>query len=135
MKKAVISTGGKQYLVTEGEELEVELLSPEKNTVFEALMVIDGESTAIGTPTVGGIQVKADIIEQIVKQDLTVWQKSFDLAKKVYLSSRELPDSERFGIISQIQRAAFSIPSNIAEGCARNNRGEYVHFIGIARGS
>lgn len=69
MKKAVISTGGKQYLVAEGEELEVELLAPEKNAVFEALMVIDGEKTSIGAPTVGGVQVKADIVEQVVKQD------------------------------------------------------------------
>lgn len=69
MKKAVISTGGKQYLVAEGEELEVELLEPAKNVVFEALMLIDGEKTSVGVPTVGGVQVKADVIEQIVKQD------------------------------------------------------------------
>ena len=68
-KKAVISTGGKQYLVAEGEELEVELLKPAKNTEFEALLLIDGEETSIGTPTVSGIQVKADIIEESVKQD------------------------------------------------------------------
>ena len=72
MKKAVISTGGKQYLVAEGEELEVELLTPDKNAVFEALMVINGESTSIGAPTVGGVQVKADVIEQVVKQDKVI---------------------------------------------------------------
>ena len=71
-KKAVISTGGKQYLVAEGEELEIELLDPAKSAVFEALMVIDGEKTSVGAPTVGGIQVKADIVEQIVKQDKVV---------------------------------------------------------------
>ena len=69
MKKAVITTGGKQYLVAEGQELEVELLEPSKNTVFEALMVIDGEKTSIGAPTVNGAQVKADVLEEIVKQD------------------------------------------------------------------
>ena len=69
MKKAVITTGGKQYLVTEGDELEVELLEPEKKAVFEALMVIDGEKSTVGTPSVGGVQVKADVIEQIVQQD------------------------------------------------------------------
>ena len=76
MKKAVISTGGKQYLVAEGEELEVELLEPanlpagrQGNAVFETLMVIDGEKTSVGVPTVGGVQVKADVIEQVVKQD------------------------------------------------------------------
>ncbi len=72
VKKAVIYTGGKQYLVSEGEELEVELLAPEKSAVFEALMVIDGEKTSVGTPTVGGVQVKADIVEQVVKQDKVV---------------------------------------------------------------
>ena len=71
-KRAVISTGGKQYLVSENEELEVELLAPEKNTLFEALMVIDGEKTSVGTPTVAGVQVKADIVEQVVKQDKVV---------------------------------------------------------------
>ena len=71
-KRAVISTGGKQYLVSEGEELEVELLAPEKNAIFEALMVIDGEKTSVGTPTVGGTQVKADIVEQVVKQDKVI---------------------------------------------------------------
>jgi len=76
MKKAVITTGGKQYLVTEGDELEVELLEPENlpagrqgKAVFEALMVIDGEKSTVGTPSVGGVQVKADVIEKIVQQD------------------------------------------------------------------
>lgn len=68
-KKAVISTGGKQYLVSEGEELEVELLGPAKDAVFEALMVIDGEKISVGTPTVGGVQVKADVVEQVVPQE------------------------------------------------------------------
>ena len=68
-KKAVISTGGKQYLVAEGEELEVELLEPAKSTVFEALMLVDGEKISVGAPTVGGVQVKADVLEAEVKQD------------------------------------------------------------------
>jgi len=69
MKKAVITTGGKQYLVAEGDEIEVELLEPDKTAVFEALMVIDGDKTSVGTPNVGGVQVKADVLEQIVKDD------------------------------------------------------------------
>ncbi|MBI2285410.1 four helix bundle protein [Candidatus Saccharibacteria bacterium] len=68
-------------------------------------------------------------------RDLTVWQKSFDLVEKVYLLTSKLPQEEKFGIISQIQRTAVSIPSNIAEGYARNNRKEYLQFVGIARGS
>ena len=70
VKKAVISTGGHQYLVSEGDELEVELLDPnlsQKATAFEALLIIDGDSTSVGTPTVSGSKVTADILEQSVK--------------------------------------------------------------------
>lgn len=69
MKKAVIATGGKQYIVAEGEELDVELLAPEKNAKFEALLLIDGDNISVGTPTVSGVSVVADIIEQQVKAD------------------------------------------------------------------
>src|ERR1700722_17642939 len=69
MKKAVIQTGGKQYLVYEGEELEVELLTPDKNATFEALLVIDGEAVKVGNPLVEGVKVTADITEQIVKAE------------------------------------------------------------------
>ncbi|HSW78621.1 MAG TPA: 50S ribosomal protein L21 [Candidatus Babeliales bacterium] len=72
-KKAVISTGGHQYLVYEGEELEVELLDPaQQSTAFEALLVIDGDSVSVGTPTVSGVKVTADILEQSVKGDKVV---------------------------------------------------------------
>ncbi len=73
LKKAVIATGGKQYLVYEGEELEVELLDPvQQNTAFEALLVIDGDSIDVGNPTVSGVKVTADILEQSVKADKVV---------------------------------------------------------------
>jgi len=72
MKKAVISTGGKQYLVSEGEELEVELLEPTPKPIFEALLVIDGEKITVGNPVVEGVKVSADITEQIVKADKVV---------------------------------------------------------------
>jgi len=68
-------------------------------------------------------------------KDLIVWQKSFDLAGKIYLKTKQLPGSEKFGLSSQLQRAAISITSNIAEGYERNNRGEYVQFLGMARAS
>ena len=72
-KKAVISSGGHQYLVAEGDELEVELLNPaQKDTAFEALLVIDGQSVSVGTPTVAGAKVTADILEQSVKGDKVV---------------------------------------------------------------
>ena len=69
MKKAVISTGGKQYLVAEGEELEVELLEWQKNATFQPLLLIDGEKTSVGTPLLEGVQVKVEIVEPEVKQE------------------------------------------------------------------
>ncbi|PJE65066.1 50S ribosomal protein L21 [Candidatus Saccharibacteria bacterium CG10_big_fil_rev_8_21_14_0_10_47_8] len=68
-KKAVIATGGKQYLVSEGETLLVELLTPAKDASFEALMVIDGDNVTVGAPIVEGVKVTADITEQVVKAD------------------------------------------------------------------
>jgi large subunit ribosomal protein L21 len=72
MKKAVISTGGKQYIVSEGDELDVELLHEEKNTSFQPLLVIDGDKVTVGTPAVSDVSVKADIVEQSVKADKVV---------------------------------------------------------------
>lgn len=73
MKKAVIATGGKQYLVTEGQDISVEKLKTEaKTATFEALLVIDGEKTLIGKPLVAGAQVSAEIIELEHKADKVV---------------------------------------------------------------
>lgn len=84
MKKAVIATGGKQYLVTEGESLEVELLHPEGKTVtFEPLLVIDGENIAVGTPRVEKTKVSAEIVEDQVKAD-KVTSIRFKAKKRVY---------------------------------------------------
>ena len=52
-------------------------------------------------------------------KELDVWKKSMDLVESIYLLSSKFPDSERFGLISQIRRAAVSVPANIAEGTAR----------------
>jgi large subunit ribosomal protein L21 len=72
-KKAVIMTGGHQYIVSEGDELEIDLLdSVQQNTAFEALLVIDGDSVSVGTPTVSGAKVTADILEQSVKGEKVV---------------------------------------------------------------
>ncbi len=68
MKKAVIQTGGKQYLVQEGQTVKVELLKADAKTAsFDALLVIDGDSVKIGTPTVEKSKVTADVIEDDVQ--------------------------------------------------------------------
>jgi len=68
-------------------------------------------------------------------RDLLVWQKGMALAKEVYSMTRRFPDDERFGLIAQMRRAAVSIPSNIAEGQARQGRKEFVQFLSHAAGS
>jgi four helix bundle protein len=68
-------------------------------------------------------------------KDLIVWQKSMLLTKQIYQLTSQLPSNEKYGLASQIQRAAVSIPSNIAEGQQRNNIKEYRQFLGISKGS
>jgi four helix bundle protein len=68
-------------------------------------------------------------------RDLEVWQKAMDLTVLVYKLAADFPAQERYGLASQIQRAAASIPANIAEGYGRSHRGEYLQFLSIARGS
>ncbi len=68
-------------------------------------------------------------------RDLKVWQKSFKLASDVYKLTTKLPNTEVYGITSQIQRCAVSIPSNIAEGQQRTSSKEFAQFLSIARGS
>jgi len=68
-------------------------------------------------------------------RDLEVWQKAIELIESVYRLTKELPPQERFGLTSQIQRAAVSIASNIAEGYGRTHRGDYLHHLSVARGS
>lgn len=67
--------------------------------------------------------------------DLLVWQKGIALAKMIYKITGEFPSEEKFGLISQMRRAAVSVPSNIAEGQARHTTGEFVLFISHAGGS
>src|SRR5207247_1621069 len=68
-------------------------------------------------------------------RDLLVWQKGMALARDVYQLTRSFPSEEKFGLVSQMRRAAVSIPSNIAEGQARKSTGEFVQFISTAEGS
>ncbi|MFH0771061.1 MAG: four helix bundle protein [Candidatus Omnitrophota bacterium] len=68
-------------------------------------------------------------------RDLIVWQKSINLTEKIYVFTRQFPKEEIYGVVSQMRRAATSIPANIAEGQARNSRKEFIQFLGIAKGS
>src|SRR5215213_6247892 len=68
-------------------------------------------------------------------RDLLVWQKGMDLAEDVYKTTNTFPRSELYGLTSQMRRAAISIASNIAEGQGRNSTGEFIQFLGIAKGS
>jgi len=87
-------------------------------------------------------QPDASIVSSNVQEDLQnyknllVWQKAMDLVAQVYLLSGKFPNAESYGLKSQIQRAAVSVPSNIAEGQARGStNSEFSRFIRIALGS
>jgi four helix bundle protein len=68
-------------------------------------------------------------------RDLIVWQKSVELVLEIYRATQNFPKAETYGLVSQLRRAAVSVPSNIAEGHARLSTGEYKQFLGHARGS
>jgi four helix bundle protein len=68
-------------------------------------------------------------------RDLVVWQRAVQSAVAVYRLTASFPASERFGLTNQLRRASVSIASNIAEGYGRSTRGEYIQFLGHARGS
>ena len=68
-------------------------------------------------------------------RDLVVWQKGMDLVVLIYELTKSMPKAEQYGLTSQLQRAAVSIPANLAEGNARGSRKDYARFVGIARGS
>ncbi|MFP4107290.1 MAG: four helix bundle protein [Phycisphaerae bacterium] len=68
-------------------------------------------------------------------RDLVAWQKGIELVKTIYMLTAKFPDDEKFGLVSQVRRAAVSVPSNIAEGYARRSRADYLRFLNIARGS
>jgi four helix bundle protein len=66
---------------------------------------------------------------------LKVWQKSHQLNMAVYRATEAFPKDEKYGLVSQMRRASFSIPSNIAEGCGRYTSGDMARFLDIAMGS
>jgi four helix bundle protein len=67
--------------------------------------------------------------------DLRVWQLAMDLVVEVYAVTKQFPDSEKYGLGSQMQRAAVSVPSNIAEGAGRESNADFLRFLTISRGS
>lgn len=85
MKKAIIATGGHQYLVKEGETLEVELLGKDKKVTFEPLLVIDGDKTTVGAPGVSGMKVTAEVLGEVRGEKVTaIRYKAKKRVKKVH---------------------------------------------------
>ncbi len=68
-------------------------------------------------------------------RDLRVWQEAIKLVEIIYDLCKSMPQEERYGLCSQMQRAAVSVPANIAEGYERDHRKEYIHHLSISRGS
>ncbi len=68
-------------------------------------------------------------------KQLTVWQRSIEVVKEVYAVTKLLPETERYGFISQMRRAAVSVPSNIAEGKKRKTKKDFLMFLRTADGS
>jgi len=78
---------------------------------------------------------QTDYVRSTHYRGLITWQKAMELAKEVYRTTMTFPKEERYGITSQIRRAAVSVPSNVAEGHSRNSTGEYCQQLGVANGS
>jgi four helix bundle protein len=68
-------------------------------------------------------------------RELEVWKKSMDFAIQIYQNTATFPNHELYGLVSQLRRAAISIPSNVAEGASRNSTKEFIQFVYIANGS
>ena len=68
-------------------------------------------------------------------KDLQIWQRSMDLVENIYIKTKGFPQAEVYGLTSQIRRSVVSIPSNIAEGAARQSNKEFIQFLYIALGS
>ncbi len=68
-------------------------------------------------------------------KELKIWKDSIDLAVDIYKMTKLFPDTEKFGLVTQMNRCSISISSNIAEGAGRNNQKEFRQFLGIAQGS
>jgi four helix bundle protein len=99
---------------------------------------LDSDIHHIASPVSQGIFERMQCsVRPIVKsyRDLVVWKKAMALVLQVYRSTQAFPKIETYGLVSQLRRAAVSVPSNIAEGQARISTGEFRQFLGNARGS
>jgi four helix bundle protein len=68
-------------------------------------------------------------------RDLVVWQRAMDLVTATYRLTASFPRDEKYGLVQQLNKAAVSIPSNIAEGHGRDHLGDYLHHLSVANGS
>ena len=68
-------------------------------------------------------------------KELNIWKDAMQMAKDIFVLTKQFPADEKFGLISQINRSVVSIPSNIAEGCGRSSKKEFRHFLAVALGS
>ncbi|MEO5674876.1 MAG: four helix bundle protein [Chitinophagales bacterium] len=68
-------------------------------------------------------------------KELIIWQRGIEIVRKIYVLTKQFPKEEKFGIVSQITRAAISIPANIAEGSSRNSDKDYARFLQLSLGS
>ena len=68
-------------------------------------------------------------------KELKIWDNSLKILKQVYILCNQFPDSEKFGLTSQLKRASVSLVSNIAEGAGRNSNQQFVQFLSISKGS
>jgi four helix bundle protein len=71
----------------------------------------------------------------VTHKDLDIWKMGVDLVERLYRATATFPKDEAFGLTAQMRRAAVSVPSNIAEGAARNSKREYLHYLYISLGS
>jgi len=68
-------------------------------------------------------------------KELKVWQQAMELVMNIYVLTKQFPDDEKFGLVSQMRRSSVSIPSNIAEGSGRDTKGYFSNFLNFAKGS
>ena len=79
--------------------------------------------------------LKAGMTTLTTHRDLHAWREAMDLVEMVYRVTASFPKAEFFGLVNQIRRCAVSVPSNIAEGAARNSTREWIQFLGVSCGS